>query len=66
MAFVEENVSASFAFARLLSQARTVEEMAALQQEFLARQMAASAEQGKVLGEMVGRAVRETTDKPKP
>ena len=43
-----------------LVQARTVEEVAALQQEFLRRQMAAAAEQGKSLGGMMGRARRRT------
>ena len=39
LAFVEENVNASFDFAHRIVQARTVEEIAALQKEFLARQM---------------------------
>jgi phasin len=65
MAFVEENVAASFELARNLARARTVEEVAALQQEFLRRQMAAAAEQGKSLGEMVGRAASDAMDKTK-
>jgi phasin len=63
LAFVEENVNASFDFAHRLVQARTVEEIAALQKEFLARQMAGLAEQGKSLGAMVGRAASDAVDK---
>ena len=58
LAFVEENVAASFDLAQRLVQARTVEEIAALQQEFVRRQMKAMAEQGKTLGEMAGRGGR--------
>jgi len=63
LAFVEENIAASFDLAQRLVQARTVEEMAALQQEFLRRQMAAAAEQGKQLGAMVGRVAGEAIQK---
>lgn len=65
LAFVEENVNASFDFAHRIVQARTMEEIAALQKEFLARQMAGLAEQGKSLGEMVGRTATEAMDKAK-
>jgi phasin len=65
LSYVEENVAASFALAARLVQARTVEEVTALQQEFLRRQMAAAAEQGKGLGEMVGRATSEAMDQTK-
>jgi phasin len=61
LAFVEENIAASFDLAQRLVQARTVEEMAALQQEFLRRQMAAAADQGKTLGAMASRAASEST-----
>jgi phasin len=63
LAFVEENVTASFDFAQRLVQARTVEEIAALQKEFVAKQTAALAEQGKSLGEMMGRAATAGKDK---
>jgi phasin len=66
LAYVEENVAASFELAKNLARARTVEEMAALQQEFLRRQMAAAAEQGKSLGAMMGRAAGEAMGKAKP
>ena len=65
LAYIEENVAASFELAANLVQARTVEEVAALQQEFLRRQMAAAAEQGKSLGGMVSRATQEAVDKTK-
>jgi phasin len=55
LAFVEENIAASFDLAQRLVQARTVEEMAALQQEFIQKQMAVIAEQGKQLGAMAQR-----------
>jgi phasin len=63
LAFVEENVAASFDLARRLVQARTVQEIAALQQEYLTRQMKALAEQGKQLGEMATRAARDAGKK---
>ena len=65
LAYIEENVAASFKLAANLVQARTVEEVAALQQEFLRRQMAAAAEQGKSLGGMVGRATQERSTRPR-
>lgn len=65
LAFVEENVHASFDFAHRLVQARTVEEIAALQKEFVARQMAGLAQQGKHIGDMVGRATKDVMDKTK-
>ena len=65
LAYVEENVTASFDFARRLVQARTVEEIAALQNEFLAKQMASLSEQGKSLGQMMGRAATDAMDKAK-
>ncbi len=65
MAFIEENLAASFDLAQNLVRARTVEEVAALQQEFLRRQMAAAAEQGKSLGTMVQKAASDVVDKSK-
>ena len=65
MAFVEENVAASFDLAQRLVRARTVEEVAAIQQEFLGRQMQKVADQGKQLGEMAGRAASGAIDKAK-
>jgi phasin len=65
LAYVEENVAASLDLAQRLVQARTIEEVTALQQEYLRRQLAAAAEQGKSLGEMVGRATAGAMDKTK-
>lgn len=59
LAFVEQNIAASFDLAERLVRARTLEEMAALQQEFLRRQMAAAADQGKSLGGMTERAAAD-------
>ncbi len=65
LAYVEENVAASFDFAHRLVQARTVEEIAALQKEFMAKQMASLAEQGKSIGGMMGRAATDAMDRVK-
>jgi phasin len=59
LAYLEENVTASFDHAKRLVQARTLEEVAALQQEFLQRQMTAAAEQAKALGTMATKAATE-------
>lgn len=66
LAFVEENVAASFDLAQRLVQARTIEEMAALQQEFIRRQLAAVAEQGKTLSAMAERAGKAAQTKGRP
>lgn len=65
LAFVEDNVAASFELAQRLVQARTVEEIAALQKEYFTRQMANLTEQGKSLGSMIGKAGAEAADKAK-
>jgi phasin len=62
LAFVEENVAASFDLAQRLVQARTAEEIAALQQEFVRRQMKALTEQGKQLSEMAARSISAKKD----
>jgi phasin len=59
LAYVEENIAASFDLAQKLVRAHTVEEVAAIQQEFLRRQMQAAADQGKALGTMMGRAAKD-------
>jgi phasin len=61
LAFVEQNIAASFELAQRLVQARTIEEVAALQQEFLRRQLSAASEQGKALGEMASSTAKEAT-----
>lgn len=65
LAFVEENVAASFALAQRLVQARTAEEIAALQQEFARSQMKALSEQGKTLSEMLARTTADAAPKGK-
>jgi phasin len=65
LAYVEENVAASFDFAHRLVQARTIEEISALQKEFVTKQMASLTEQGKSLGGMMGRAATDAMDKAK-
>ena len=64
LAFVEENIAASFDLAQKLVRAHTIEEVAAVQQEFLRRQMQAAAEQGKAIGTMLGRAAKGTMNQP--
>ena len=66
MGFVEENIAASFDFAEKLVRARSVEEIVALQQDFVSRHMRSAAEQGKSLGEMMGRAASDAVAKAKP
>lgn len=63
LAFVEENVAASFDLAQRLVQARTPQEIAALQQEYIRHQMKALTEQGRQLGEMAARAATEAGKK---
>jgi phasin len=65
LAFVEENVAASFDLAQRLVQARTMEEIAALQKEYFTKQMKSLAEQGKSLGTMVERAGAQAAKKAK-
>ena len=64
LAFVEENIAASFELAQKLVRAHTIEEVAAVQQDFLRRQMAAAAEQGKAIGTMMGRAAKGARKQP--
>jgi phasin len=64
LAFVEENVAASFDFAQNLVRARTAEEIAALQQEFIRRQLVAAKERGKSFGEMIGRSASDAQTLP--
>jgi phasin len=63
LAYIEENIAASFDMAQRLVRARSVEEVAAIQQEFMRSQMAAASEQGKGLGGMMARAGAEAMDK---
>ena len=65
LAFVEENLAAAFDLAQNLVRARTLEELGALQQEYIRRQMTAVAEQEISLGEMINRASLSASPKPK-
>jgi len=65
LALAEENVAASFDLAHRLVRARTVEEVALIQQEFIQRQMQNLAQQGKNLGEMMGRTAAAAAEKAK-
>ena len=65
LTFVEENVAASFALAQRLVQARTAEEIAALQQEFARSHMKALSEQGKTLSDMLARPTDNAARKGK-
>jgi phasin len=65
LAYLEDNVAASFDLAHRLVKARSVEEMAVIQQEFIQRQMRGLAEQGKSLGEMMTRTANAAAGKKK-
>ena len=65
LAFIEDNIAASFDLAQRLVQARTVEEMTALQQEFVQQQLKVAADQSRHLGEMVGRVAADAGKPPK-
>jgi phasin len=63
IAYLEDNVAASFDLAHRLVRAKSVEEMAVIQQEFIQRQMRGLAEQGKSLGEMMTRTANAAARK---
>jgi phasin len=66
LAYLEDNIAASFDLAHRLVRAKSVEEVAVIQQEYIQRQMRGMAEQGKNLGEMMKRtasAARGKKDK---
>jgi hypothetical protein len=65
LAFAEENVAASFDLAARLAKARTVEEVASLQKEYVEKLLSAAAEQSRHLGGMVGRAAEGAARKTK-
>jgi phasin len=65
IAYLEDNVAASFDLAHRLVRAKSVEEMAVIQQEFIQRQMRGLAEQGKSLGEMMTRTTNAAAGKKK-
>ena len=61
MTFAEENVSASFEFAKQLAQAKDLEEMFRLQTDFMNRQLRTMAEQARELGQSATAAARDMT-----
>lgn len=63
LAYLEENVASGFDFAQKLVRATTVEEIAALQQEFLRRQVEQATNQGRGMAETIGRAASEAAPK---
>ena len=56
MSFAEQNIANSFAFAQRLVRAKDIQEVMALQQEYLQTQMKAMAEQAKDLGSAASKA----------
>lgn len=61
VAFMENSVGATFDLAQRIVQARTVEEISALQQEYFRNQAAAMAQQGQDLGRMFAEIAAEAT-----
>jgi phasin len=64
MSFAEQNVATSFEFAQKLVRAKDVQEVLALQQEFMKSQMQAMQAQAKDLGSAAAKATVDAT-KPK-
>ena len=64
MGFAEQNIANSFEFAQRLVRAKDVQEVMAIQQEFLQSQMKAMSEQAKDLGTQVTKAAMDHA-KPK-
>lgn len=65
LALAEENMAAAFELADRMVKARSIEEVAAMQQEFVQRQIRNFTEQSKSLGEMIGRAASAASDAAK-
>ena len=59
LAFAEENVSAAFSLAENMVKARDMEEIMALQQEFLKNQMAAFGEQARVISDKAAKSASD-------
>jgi phasin len=64
MSFAERNIANSFDFAQKLVRAKDIQEVMALQQEFLKSQMQAMTEQAKDLGAAAGKVAMDSA-KPK-
>jgi phasin len=65
LAYLEDNIAASFDLAQRLVRAKSVEEVAVIQQEYIQRQRRGMAEQGKSLSEMMKRTASAATGKKK-
>lgn len=65
LAFLESNVAASFDFAQQLVRARTVEEIARIQQAFLQKQTEATQSQTRDLAETIGKAATDVQQQAK-
>jgi phasin len=64
MSFAEQNIANSFDFAQKLVRAKDLQEVMALQQEYLQTQMKAMSEQAKDLGSVASKAAMDSA-KPK-
>ena len=64
MSFAEQNIANSFEFAQRLVRAKDIQEVMALQQEYLQAQMKAMSEQAKDLGSAATKAAMDSA-KPK-
>jgi phasin len=64
MGFAEQNIANSFEFAQKLVRAKDIQEVMALQQEYLQSQMKAMSAQAKDLGSSAAKAATDAT-KPK-
>jgi phasin len=64
MGYAEQNIASSFEFAQKLMRAKDIQEVMALQQEFLQSQMKAMSEQAKDLGSTASKAAIDAA-KPK-
>ena len=65
LAYLEENVAASFDFAQKLVRAKTLEEIGALQKDFIQHQMEQAASQGRGMAETISRVASDVTPKTK-
>lgn len=60
LAFMEENLSASFDFVQRMVRATTIEELQALQRDFIEKQVASAKAQGQAVGDAIARATNES------
>jgi hypothetical protein len=65
MAFTQQNIASSFAFAQELMRAKDVQDMFRMQADFIKSQMQVYTEQAKALGESTSKAAKEAATPPK-